>query len=64
MAFKLMVILNKVFPHYQFQRNLKAFNWNVIEVNGHDIDELHNAIEEAKAFTEGPTCIIMHTVKR
>ena len=41
----------------------KAFNWNVIEVNGHDLDELHNAIEAAKAFTEGPTCIVMHTVK-
>ena len=41
----------------------KAFNWNVIEVNGHDLDELHNAIESAKAFTEGPTCIVMHTVK-
>ncbi len=30
---------------------------------GHNIDELHQAIEEAKAFTDGPTCIVMHTVK-
>ena len=22
-----------------------------------------NAIEEAKTFTDGPTCIVMHTVK-
>ena len=26
-----------------------AFNWNVLEVNGHDIDELHDAIEKARA---------------
>ena len=44
--------------HYKLN-NLTAF----IEVNGHDLDELHNAIESAKAFTEGPTCIVMHTVK-
>lgn len=40
-----------------------AFNWHVIEVNGHDLDELHNAIEEAKATTDKPTVVVMHTVK-
>jgi len=41
----------------------EAFNWNVIEVNGHDLDELHNAIEAAKACTDKPTAIVMNTVK-
>ena len=41
----------------------EAFNWNVIEVNGHDLDELHNAIEAAKACTDKPTAIMMNTVK-
>lgn len=41
----------------------EAFNWNVIEVNGHDPDELHNAIEAAKACTDKPTAIVMNTVK-
>lgn len=41
----------------------EAFNWNVIEVNGHDLDELHNAIEAAKACTDKPTAIVMDTVK-
>lgn len=40
-----------------------AFNWNVLEVNGHDIDELHDAIEKARACTDKPTVIVMHTVK-
>lgn len=41
----------------------EAFNWNVIEVNGHDLDELHNAIEAAKACIDKPTAIVMNTVK-
>ena len=55
--------ITKVLSPLPIPEKFKAFNWNVIEVNGHDIDELHQAIEEAKAFTDGPTCIVMHTVK-
>ena len=55
--------ITKVLSPLPIPEKFKAFNWNVIEVNGHDLDELHNAIETAKAFTEGPTCIVMHTVK-
>ena len=55
--------ITKVLSPLPIPEKFKAFNWNVIEVNGHDLDELHNAIESAKAFTEGPTCIVMHTVK-
>lgn len=40
-----------------------AFNWNVIEVDGHNLDELHDAIETARATTDKPTVIVMHTVK-
>ena len=56
--------ITKVLSPLPIPEKFKAFNWNVIEVNGHDLDELHNAIETAKAFTEGPTCIIMHTVNQ
>lgn len=41
----------------------EAFNWNVIEVDGHNLDELHQAIEAAKACTDKPTVVVMHTVK-
>lgn len=40
-----------------------AFNWNVLEVNGHDIDELHDAIEKARDCIDKPTVIVMHTIK-
>lgn len=41
----------------------EAFNWNVIEVDGHNLDELHNAIEAAKTCTDKPTVVVMNTVK-
>ena len=55
--------IEKVMSPLPIPDKFKAFKWNVIEVNGHDIDELHQAIEDAKAFTDSPTCIVMHTVK-
>ncbi len=39
----------------------KAFGWNVIEADGHDHDQLRNAL--LKNHHEKPTCIIAHTVK-
>lgn len=43
---------------------LKAFNWNVIEVDGHDFSQVIPALEKARAnTTERPTAIVAHTVK-
>lgn len=42
----------------------QAFGWNVISVaNGNNYDELRMAFDDAKAFRNGPTAIIAHTVK-
>ena len=40
----------------------RAFNWHVIEVDGHNIGAFVGAIEEAKAIVEKPTVIIAHTI--
>lgn len=40
----------------------RAFNWNVIEVNGHDFGEIIEACEDAKTVFEKPTMIIAHTI--
>ena len=45
------------------QDKFKAFNWNVIEIDGHSFEQIINAIEEAKAFKGRPTVIICRTVK-
>jgi transketolase len=41
----------------------RAFGWNVIEVNGHDVSELIAAFEKAKQVKVKPTAIIAHTIK-
>lgn len=41
----------------------RAFNWHTIEVDGHDINALHEAITEARETKTMPTAIIMKTVK-
>lgn len=40
----------------------RAFNWHVIEVGGHDLRALNEAVEEAQAMYEKPTVIIAHTI--
>ena len=40
----------------------RAFNWHVIEVSGHDMIALNQAVEEAQAVYEKPTVIIAHTI--
>lgn len=47
-----------------FPAKWEAFGWNVIEVDGHDIDALDNAFGVASEQRNGkPTVIIAHTVK-
>lgn len=40
----------------------RAWNWNVIEICGHDIDQIRGALDTAIAETERPTIIIGKTI--
>ena len=40
----------------------EAWNWKVITINGNDVDEIRNALKEAKAEKERPTLIIGKTI--
>ena len=40
-----------------------GFGWNVIEVDGHNIDQVLNAIKISQTFKGKPTIIIAHTIK-
>lgn len=40
----------------------RAFNWHVLEIDGHNMEEIVDAVEEAKAIFEKPTVIIAHTI--
>jgi len=41
---------------------LEAFNWHVQEINGHNILEIINAVDMAKAVHDKPSVIICHTI--
>lgn len=41
----------------------RAFGWHVIELDGHDLEALANAWDEAKATKGKPTAVVAHTVK-
>jgi len=41
----------------------RAFNWNVMEIDGHDMEEIVDALETARATRGKPILIIAHTVK-
>lgn len=41
----------------------KAFGWNVIEIDGHDFDQIFAAIDMAKSTIGKPTMIIAKTIK-
>lgn len=54
--------VEEIMPLEPLKDKYEAFNWHVIEVNGHDFHEIINATQEAKAITEKPTVIIAHTI--
>ncbi len=41
----------------------RAFNWNVLEVDGHDMQQILDALAQANSTRGGPTFIWAHTVK-
>jgi len=41
----------------------KSFGWNVLEIDGHNEDEIINAFKLAKDCSSAPTFIIAHTIK-
>lgn len=41
---------------------LKAFNWKVIEIDGHNVEEIYEALENSRK-SDKPTVIIANTVK-
>jgi transketolase len=51
-----------VMPLESLRSKWQAFNWHVIEVDGHNIESFVDAVQEAKAVHEKPTVIIAHTI--
>ncbi|MCQ2523191.1 MAG: transketolase [Lachnospiraceae bacterium] len=48
---------------YPIDKKFEAFNFNVINIDGHDFDQIRAAFDNAKACKGKPTAIIMKTTK-
>ena len=46
-----------------FADKWKAFGWSVVEIDGHDFQQIENALTNLPAQPCKPTCVIAHTVK-
>ncbi|TSC71794.1 MAG: transketolase N-terminal domain protein [Parcubacteria group bacterium Gr01-1014_70] len=51
-----------IMPLEPLREKYEAFNWHVLEINGHNFNEIINAYEEARAIYERPVCIISHNI--
>lgn len=41
----------------------RAFGWNTVEIDGHDIGAILSALDQARDYEDGPTMVVAHTVK-
>jgi len=55
--------LNEILPMESMKEKWASFGWNVIEINGHDIGQVIDALHKASKMTDMPTVIIAHTIK-
>jgi len=55
--------VDKVCSPYPIADKFKAFNFNVVEIDAHDFDQIRSAFKTAKETKGMPTCIILHSIK-
>lgn len=54
---------DKVFPIPHVKEKWRAFGWATIEIDGHDMEAILKALDQARETQGQPTMIIAHTVK-
>ena len=55
--------ITKVMNPSPIDKKFEAFGWNVLVIDGHDIEAIQDAIEKAKNFKGKPTVVVCNTVK-
>lgn len=55
--------VDTIAPMHPFTDKWKAFGWETIEIDGHDIHEIKSALRMSMAGDGRPTAIIAHTIK-
>lgn len=55
--------IEEVMSSYPIDEKFKSFGFQIINIDGHDIEEIIKALEVAKNVKDKPTCIIAKTIK-
>ena len=55
--------ISEIMPLDPVTDKWKAFGWHVLEIDGHSVSELVEALSEARKIKVKPTMIVAHTVK-
>jgi len=51
-----------IMPLEPFKQKYESFGWHVLEIDGHNFEQIVDAVNEAQAIYEKPTAIIAHTI--
>lgn len=52
-----------IMPLHDLKQKFKAFNWNVLECNGHNVKDIIRSFGKAKEIKNVPSVLMAHTVK-
>jgi transketolase len=53
---------HNIMPLESLSEKYKAFNWNVISIDGHNFNQILSAVESARQEYQRPTVIIAKTI--
>ncbi len=54
-------VTETILPLEPLRAKYEAFNWHVIDIDGHNMEAIVGAVEEARAIVEKPVMILAHT---
>lgn len=55
-------LTEEIMPIDPLKEKYQAFNWNVIEIDGHNFEEIINAVNQARSEYQKPTVIICNVI--
>ena len=55
--------IEEVMSSYPIDKKFESFGFNVVTINGHDIQKIKDAFSAARNTKGKPTCIIAKTIK-
>jgi transketolase len=54
---------DEIMPLLSIEDKFSSFGWNVLTIDGHNIEQILQALDSARNFKGKPTCIVANTIK-